>query len=66
MFSHAFLLVYGQGVLLLSVHLLSDQYLLHLYPAYVTELSTLLSPLQLLIALINGVVRGVPLHWFSW
>ena len=30
------------AVLLLLVHLLSDQYLLHLYPAHMTDLSTLI------------------------
>lgn len=36
--------VLKMAVVLLSVHLLPNQYLLHLYPAHMTGLSTLLFP----------------------
>ena len=42
--------------LLLSVHPLPDQHL--------ADLPTHLPMLQIMIILIKGVVRGVPLYWF--
>ena len=42
------------AVLLLSVHPLPGQCLLHLYPTRMTDLPTLFSPPQLMIVLIKG------------
>ena len=54
------------AVLLLSVHPLPHQGLLHLHPTHMTTfLSTCPRP-QLVIVLIKGVVRGLPLSWFPW
>ena len=55
-------------VLLLSVHPLPNQCLLHLHPIHMTDLPANLP--QLVIVLIKGAVRGVirgmPLYWFPW
>lgn len=52
------------AVLLLSLHPLLDQCLLHLHPTHLTDLPTDLPPPQLLTVLTKGAVRGVPLCWF--
>ena len=53
-------------VLLLSVHPQPNQSLLHLHLLmWLTFLHTCSRP-QLVIVLIKGAVRGVPLYWFPW
>ena len=54
------------AVLLLSVHSLLDQCLLHLPPTHIPDLPTHLSPPQVVIALIKRVVRDMPYCWFPW
>lgn len=49
------------AVVLLSEHLLPNQYLLHLYPAHMTDLYTLLFPAPL-----TPHSLGCALCWFSW
>ena len=54
------------AVLLLSVHPRPDQCLLHLHPTHLIDLLTYLPRPQLMIGLMQGMVRGVPLYWFPW
>ena len=51
------------AVVLLSAHLLPNQYLLHLYSTHRTDLPTCSRP-QLVIVLIKGTVRSMPLYRF--
>ena len=57
------------ALLLLSAHLLLNQHLLHPYLIHQTHLPgylyICLRP-QLVIVLIKGAVRGMPLCWFPW
>ena len=62
------------AVLLLSVHPLPDQGLLHIHPMHMTDLPTYLPQApandcssfrsELSTMLIKGAVRGTPLCWF--
>ena len=52
------------AVLLLSVHPLPDQCLLHLHPMQVTDFPSTCPGPQLVIVFIKGAVRGVLLYWF--
>lgn len=53
------------AVLLFSVHCLSNQCLLHLYPTHKAGLPIYLPPApELVIVFIKGAVRGVPLTGF--
>ena len=54
------------AVLLLSVHPLPNRCLLHLHPTHLTDLPTYLPQAQLVIVLIKGALRGMPLCWFPW
>ena len=49
------------AVLLLSVHPLPNECLLHLHPNHMTHLPTYLPPPQLVTVLIKGALRGVTL-----
>ena len=52
------------AVLLLSVHPLPNQFLLHLYPMHTTDHSTTCLRPQLVIVLIKGAVRDMRLCGF--
>lgn len=53
-------------VLLLSVHSLPDQCLLHQLPTHMTDLLTYLPQAPAGDCSYQRVVRGVPLCWFPW
>ena len=52
------------AVLLLSVHPLPNQFLLRLYPMHTTDHPTTCPRSQLVIVLIKGAMRGLPLCGF--
>ena len=52
------------AVLLLSAHPLPNQFLLYLYPMLTTDHPTTCPRSQLVIVLIKGTVRGMPLCGF--